>query len=69
MSEIDATLAKRFKHIIEQEQWDFRPATPQKMLKGGGGSNPYSDKCLMFAIVVFVLSVGGILYLKCYKYR
>lgn len=59
-NQIDAILAKRFKHIIEQEKWVFTETKPK--LKGGGQQRP--DILLLMSIIVLLGSIGIICYLR-----
>jgi len=59
-NQIDAILAKRFKHIIEQEKWVFSETTPK--LKGGGQQCP--DILLLISVVILLGSMGILCYLR-----
>ena len=59
-NQIDAILAKRFKHIIEQEKWLFTESEPK--LKGGGQQSP--DILLLVSIIILLGSIGIICYLR-----
>ena len=54
MSEIDLALATRFRHIIEQENWEL-PTPPKKpaSLRGGASVDP-----VLWAAVVGLLAVA-----------
>ncbi len=59
-NQIDAILAKRFQHIIEQEKWIFSEKPPK--LKGGGQQTP--DILLLMSIVILLGSLGILCYLR-----
>ena len=66
---IDAALAKRFQHIIEQEQWSFEPFTTKPSpapLQGGAaaGGAKKVDKVVLGAAAGLILSLLGIAYLR-----
>ena len=58
MSEIDLALATRFRHILEQENWDL-PTPPKRGLRGGAGRKV--DPFLVAAVVgLFAVVVAGL---------
>lgn len=65
MSDIEKILTARFKHIIEEENWNVNDLFPALQAGGTESNTKNLDPITCCCTVVILASVVGIVYLKC----
>ena len=65
MSDIEKILTARFKHIIEQENWNANDLFPALEAGATGSNTKNVDPITCCCAVVILASIFGIIYVKC----